>query len=104
MVGVFSGLFQFELRKSLPERFMDLLTKAVPEAIDEVRRRDSEMTGAWMKAFAPEIKDGNIKASIKALIELAGWSEADAVKGTAQYYDVSVEYVNRLLHPEEAAQ
>ena len=62
------------------------------------------MTGAWMKDFAPEIKEKEIKASTKALIEVAGWSEADAVKGTARQFDVSVEYVKGILHPEAAAQ
>ena len=60
------------------------------------------MTGAWMKAFAPEIKDGNIKASIKALIEYAGWTETDAMACAAKAYDVSVEYVRGILHPEVA--
>ena len=60
------------------------------------------MTGALMRMLEPEIKDGNIKASIKALIELAGWSEADAVKGTAKQFDVSLNYVNGILHPKAA--
>ena len=62
------------------------------------------MTGAWMKAFAPEIKEKEIKALTQGLIEYAGWTEADAMACAAIEYDVSVEYVNRLLHPEEAAQ
>ena len=60
------------------------------------------MTGAWMKVFAPEIKEKEIKASTKALIEVAGWSEADAVKGTAKQFDVSLNYVNGILHPKAA--
>ena len=62
------------------------------------------MTGAWMNVFAPEIKDGNIKASIKALIEYAGWTEADAMACAAKEYDISVEYVRGILHPVEAVQ
>jgi len=81
---------------------LDLLTKAVPEAIDEERRRDSEMTGAWMKVFAPEIKDEHIKALTQGLNEDAGWTEADAMARAAKRYDVSVEYVKGILHPKVA--
>ena len=60
------------------------------------------MTGALMRMLEPEIKDGNIKASIKALIEDAGWTEADAMARAAKRYDVSVEYVKGILHPKVA--
>ena len=58
------------------------------------------MTGAWMKVFAPEIKEKEIKALTQGLIEDAGWTEADAMARAAKRYDVSVEYVNGLMHPE----
>jgi len=67
-----------------------------------VRRRDSEMTGAWMKVFAQEIKDGNIKALTQGLIEYAGWTETDAMACAAKAYDVSLDYVNGILHPKAA--
>ena len=60
------------------------------------------MTGAWMKVFAPEIKEKEIKASTKALIEDAGWTEADAMARAAKRYDVSLDYVNGILHPKVA--
>ena len=79
---------------------MDLLIKAVPKTVEEARRRDSEMTGALMRMLEPEIKDENIKALTQGLIEDAGWTEADAMARAAKRYDVSVEYVNGLMHPE----
>ena len=60
------------------------------------------MTGALMRMLEPEIKEKEIKASIKALIEDAGWTEADAMARAAKRYDVSVEYVKGILHPEVA--
>ena len=60
------------------------------------------MTGALMRMLEPEIKEKEIKALTQGLIELAGWSEADAVKGTAKQFDVSVDYVNGILHPKAA--
>ena len=60
------------------------------------------MTGALMRMLEPEIKEKEIKASTKALIEDAGWTEADAMVRAAKRYDVSVEYVKGILHPEVA--
>ena len=60
------------------------------------------MTGAWMKAFAPELKDRDIRTLTQGLIEDAGWTETDAIARAAKRYDVSVEYVKGILHPEVA--
>ena len=67
-----------------------------------MRMRDSEMTCAWMKVFASEIKEKEIKALTQGLIEYAGWTETDAMACAAKAYDVSLDYVNGILHPKAA--